>query len=110
MALGEAHVLALTKRALTDAGVNVESLEEAAAASGRAAAATAVARSATTLLVKNLPYSASEAELQVCVWGSLCFPVAFRMSAVPRGILQVLGMCLHAMYITSLASMTFSAV
>ena len=65
MALGEAHVLALTKRALSAAGVSVDALEEAAAASGTAAASKSIARSATALLVKNLPYSATEAELQV---------------------------------------------
>jgi hypothetical protein len=65
MALGEAHVLALTKRALGGAGVNVGALEAAAAASGKAAATQSIARSGSALLVKNLPYSASEAELQV---------------------------------------------
>ncbi len=66
MALGETHVIAMTKRSLGEAGVDVAALEAAAAAGGRAAAKTAVARSPTTLLVKNLPYTASEAELEVC--------------------------------------------
>ena len=65
MALGETHVIALTKRALGEAGVNVDALETAAAASGKAAAQMRVERSGTALLVKNLPYSASEPELQV---------------------------------------------
>ena len=65
MALGETHVIALTKRALGEAGVDVEVLEGAAAASGKAAAQKHVERSGTALLVKNLPYTAAEAELQV---------------------------------------------
>ncbi|CAL8464375.1 g3910 [Coccomyxa elongata] len=64
MALGETHVIALTKRALGEAGVDVAALEAAAAAAGKSAARAAVARSPTTLLVKNLPYTATEAELQ----------------------------------------------
>lgn len=44
--------------------MNVKALEEAAAASGGAAAHTAVRRSANTLLVKNLPYSADADELR----------------------------------------------
>ena len=67
MALGETHVIALTKRALGEAGVSVDALESAAAASGKAAAQKQVERSGTVLLVKNLPYTASEAELQVTV-------------------------------------------
>ena len=65
MALGETHVIALTKRALGDSGVNVDALETAAAASGKAAGQTRVERSGSVLLVKNLPYTASEPELQV---------------------------------------------
>ncbi|KAG1656825.1 hypothetical protein FOA52_008459 [Chlamydomonas sp. UWO 241] len=66
MALGEAQVVAQTKGALSDAGVDIAKLEAAAAVSGKAAqtAGAAVARSATTLLVKNLPYSADEGELE----------------------------------------------
>ncbi|GLC70759.1 hypothetical protein PLESTF_001030300 [Pleodorina starrii] len=63
MALGEAQVIAATKQALAEAGVSVEALEAAAAASGKAATTKSVARSSTTLLVKNLPYSADEDEL-----------------------------------------------
>ena len=66
MALGETHVIALTKRALADAGVDTDTLEAAAAAGGSAAAQRAVERSGAALLVKNLPYSATEAELEVC--------------------------------------------
>ena len=65
MALGETHVIALTKRALGEAGVDVAALEAAAAAAGKSAARAAVARSPTTLLVKNLPYTSTETELQV---------------------------------------------
>lgn len=66
LALGETHVIALTKAALGDAGVDVGQLESAAAASGRASAgAPGVERSSTVLLVKNLPYSATQEELQV---------------------------------------------
>ena len=71
MALGETHVIALTKRALGEAGVDVEALEGAAAASGKAAAQQHVERSGTALLVKNLPYTASEAELQVSILGGV---------------------------------------
>lgn len=65
MALGETHVIAMTKRALGEAGVNVDALESAAAVSGKAAAQMRIERSGTVLLVKNLPYTACEAELQV---------------------------------------------
>lgn len=63
MALGEAHIVALTKRALGEAGADVGALEAAAAAGGSAAASAAVPRSSTALLAKNLPYAVSEAEL-----------------------------------------------
>ncbi|KAK9825631.1 hypothetical protein WJX81_001303 [Elliptochloris bilobata] len=63
MALGEVHVVALTKRALGEAGADVAALEAAAAAGGSAAASAAVPRSATALLAKNLPYAVTEAEL-----------------------------------------------
>ena len=73
LALGEAHVLAATKAALAEAGVDVAALEEAAVASGgrkghgaRGAAtplAPPSARHPTTLLVKNLPYATTEADL-----------------------------------------------
>ena len=65
MALGETHVVALTKRALGEAGVNVAALEAAAAAAGHGAAPAPLPRSKTALLVKNLPYASTEAELQV---------------------------------------------
>jgi hypothetical protein len=57
------QVIAQTKAALLDGNINVAALEAAAAASGKAATKASVARSATTLLVKNLPYSADEEEL-----------------------------------------------
>ena len=43
-------------------GADVSKLEAAAAAGGKAAASKAVARSDSVLVVKNLPFSASEAE------------------------------------------------
>ena len=58
-------MIVMTKRALWEAGVNVDVLEGAAAASGKAAAQMRIERSGTVLLVKNLPYTACEAELQV---------------------------------------------
>jgi len=70
MALGEAHVIAMTKQGLAAAGVDVAALEQSAAASGRAAgqgAGVAVERSGTVLLVKNLPFAATEDELLVGV-------------------------------------------
>ena len=63
MALGETWVISETKRTLEDAGVNLDRLEAAAAASGSAATRKSVERSKTTLLVKNLPYSVAEDEL-----------------------------------------------
>jgi multiple RNA-binding domain-containing protein 1 len=65
------QVLAATRDELIAAGVNFEALATAAAASKHAAAAAAgateaadVPRSATALIVKNLPYDADEAELR----------------------------------------------
>ena len=58
MALGETHIIAETKRALADEGVNVEVLDEVA--SGKEVK---VNRSSTVLLVKNLPFLTTEAEL-----------------------------------------------
>eukprot|EP00252_Welwitschia_mirabilis_P000424 TRINITY_DN10427_c0_g1_i2.p1 TRINITY_DN10427_c0_g1~~TRINITY_DN10427_c0_g1_i2.p1 ORF type:complete len:872 (+),score=224.55 TRINITY_DN10427_c0_g1_i2:175-2790(+) len=58
MALGETHVIAETKKALSEAGVNVESLEDLA--SGKMEN---TKRSNRVLLIKNLPFSTSEYEL-----------------------------------------------
>ncbi|KAG6717026.1 hypothetical protein I3842_04G077500 [Carya illinoinensis] len=58
MALGETQVIAETKKALTNAGVNVASLEDYAAGK-----VDSVKRSKHVLLVKNLPYGSSENEL-----------------------------------------------
>ena len=58
VALGETQVVAETKNALTNAGVNVASLEEFA--SGKV---DGHKRSNHILLVKNLPYGSSEGEL-----------------------------------------------
>ncbi len=52
------------------AGVSIDVLEEAAAASGKASATHAVQRSPVCLLVKNLPYSASEEDLTELFGGS----------------------------------------
>ena len=66
MALGEAHVVALTKKGLEEGGADVTALEQAALTSGKASTkAPGVDRSSTVLLVKNLPYSATETELLV---------------------------------------------
>lgn len=69
MALGETQVIAETKSALAEAGVDVEALENAAAAAGKGKGKKgdekiSVDRSDTILLVKNLPYSADEEELE----------------------------------------------
>jgi multiple RNA-binding domain-containing protein 1 len=78
LALGETHVIAETKAALDQAGVDVAKLEEAAAsaARGKGAAAAAAAgrgadapRSDRVLLVKNLPFSASEGDLEALFGG-----------------------------------------
>lgn len=58
IALGETQVIAETKKALTNAGINVESLEEFAAGK-----TDGMKRSNHVLLVKNLPYGSSESEL-----------------------------------------------
>ena len=57
-------MISQTKDALASAGVAVNTLEAAAAAAGRGAASKAVSRSSTVLLVKNLPYSCTEEELE----------------------------------------------
>ena len=63
-------MIAITKAALAEAGVSLEALEDAATRSGSAASSgPSVDRSETVILVKNLPYSASEGELMVShVW------------------------------------------
>ena len=53
----------LHQKCFANAGVSVVMLEEAAAASGKASATHAVQRSPVCLLVKNLPYSATEEDL-----------------------------------------------
>ncbi|XP_052209349.1 uncharacterized protein LOC127812867 [Diospyros lotus] len=58
IALGETQVIAETKTALVNAGVNITSLEEFS--SGKTVG---VKRSNHIILVKNLPYSSSEGEL-----------------------------------------------
>ncbi|KAH9790124.1 nucleotide binding [Citrus sinensis] len=58
IALGETQVIAETKKALTNAGVNVSSLEEFSAGK-----TDGLKRSNHVFLVKNLPYDSSEGEL-----------------------------------------------
>lgn len=58
IALGETQVIAETKKALADAGVNVASLEDFAA--GKTGG---MKRSNHVILVKNLPYGSSEGDL-----------------------------------------------
>ena len=58
IALGETQVIAETKKALTNAGVNISSLEEVAAGKSDG-----MKRSNHVLLVKNLPYGSSDGEL-----------------------------------------------
>lgn len=58
MALGETHIIAETKKALSSEGVNIEILEDLA--SGKLEK---TKRSNHVLLIKNLPFSTSEADL-----------------------------------------------
>ncbi|XVF25349.1 hypothetical protein REPUB_Repub13aG0205500 [Reevesia pubescens] len=58
IALGETQVIAETKKALTNAGVNISSLEEVAAGKTND-----MKRSNNVLLVKNLPYGSVDGEL-----------------------------------------------
>ncbi|XP_024158327.1 multiple RNA-binding domain-containing protein 1 [Rosa chinensis] len=58
VAQAETQVIAQTKKALTNAGVNVESLENFAAGKGGD-----MKRSNHVILVKNLPYGSSDSEL-----------------------------------------------
>uniref|UniRef100_A0A5B7C6H3 Putative multiple RNA-binding domain-containing protein 1 n=1 Tax=Davidia involucrata TaxID=16924 RepID=A0A5B7C6H3_DAVIN len=58
IALGETQVIAETKKALVNSGVNIASLEEYAAGKTDGAK-----RSNHVILVKNLPYGSSEGEL-----------------------------------------------
>ncbi|XP_059633627.1 uncharacterized protein LOC132276287 isoform X3 [Cornus florida] len=58
IALGETQVIAETKKALVNAGVNISSLEEYTAGKTEG-----VKRSNHVILVKNLPYGSSEGEL-----------------------------------------------
>lgn len=58
LALGETQVIAETKKAFINAGVNVESLVDFAAGK-----AVGMKKSDHVLLVKNLPYGSSDGEL-----------------------------------------------
>ena len=70
MALGEAHVIAATKAALAEAGVDVAKLEASAAAAGAGgrdkspSSLPPIKRSSTALLIKNLPYATTRHELR----------------------------------------------
>ena len=76
MALGETQVMAATKRDLAAAGVDVARLE---ASAGAGADKAAVPRSADTLLVKNLPYATTAAELEAsCLLPLSCCHAARR--------------------------------
>ncbi len=59
------HVSHLWSGHAASVGVSVEALEQAAEKSGKGASSKPVTRSGTALIVKNLPYSAEEKELQV---------------------------------------------
>lgn len=58
IALGETHVVAETKKALSNAGVNIIALEEHASKKTES-----IKRSNHVILVKNLPYSSCEGDL-----------------------------------------------
>ncbi|KAJ0980850.1 hypothetical protein J5N97_009105 [Dioscorea zingiberensis] len=58
LALGETHVIAETKKALSNAGININALEESVSKRG-----SSIERSKKIILVKNLPYSACERDL-----------------------------------------------
>ena len=60
VALGEAQVIANTKKELGDNGVNVKSLESA----GESRENVKVKRSTTSILIKNLPYETEEFDLR----------------------------------------------
>ncbi len=91
------------------AGVDVAALEAAAAAGGAAAKSSAVARSSSTLLVKNLPYSATEAELEVGQsWVVLSFPVGqhrtlMQLTAAPTALLSICHACGQPHYAPNVA-------
>lgn len=67
MALGEAQIIADTRDALTAAGVDVAALDALAGAAPQGSASVpreaAPQRSTTVILVKNLPFVATAAEL-----------------------------------------------
>lgn len=58
IALGETHVIAETKKALSNAGINIIALEEHASKKTEN-----TKRSNHVILVKNLPYNSSEGDL-----------------------------------------------
>lgn len=60
LALGETHVIADTKRALAEGGVDIDLLERAAASNRKKHD---LPRSGSVMLVKNLPYEVTKTEL-----------------------------------------------
>lgn len=58
------QVLAATKQDLAAGGVNVAALEAAAQQSGHASQKSKICRSKTVLLLKNLPFEATEDSIQ----------------------------------------------
>ncbi len=88
MALGETHIIAETKRSLSDEGVDVEVLEEVA--SGRMGK---VNRSKSVILVKNLPFTTSEADL-VSMFG--VFGTLGRVILPPTKTLALVSLCISA--------------
>ena len=59
-------MIALTKKGLEEGGVDISAIEQAALASGKDSKKKAgVERSSNAIIVKNLPHSATEDELQV---------------------------------------------
>lgn len=67
LALGEAQVIAETKEQLSQAGIDPATLEAAAAAGGAnvGKGGPGVRRSATAILLKNLPYESEEGDLRI---------------------------------------------
>jgi multiple RNA-binding domain-containing protein 1 len=88
MALGETHIIAETKRSLSDEGVDVEVLEEVA--SGRMGK---VNRSKSVILVKNLPFTTSEADL-VSMFG--VFGTLGHVILPPTKTLALVSLCISA--------------
>lgn len=99
IALGETQVIAETKKALENSGVNVKALE--GLASGNAGD---VKRSNHVILVKNLPYSSSEEELvsMFSKFGSLdkvILPPTKALALVNMHYLLILYHCQYSFFV-----------